>query len=78
VDQLFVLMREMLNALPNPRATLKPTRIAVSILIIARFPASLTVSGYAAAVLLMPVRRFPPPWSVEELDACFVVRDHSG
>jgi hypothetical protein len=22
--------------------------------------------------------RFPPPWSVEELDACFVVRDHSG
>jgi hypothetical protein len=20
-------------------------------------------------------RRFPPPWSVEELDACFVVRD---
>ena len=22
-------------------------------------------------------RRFPPPWSVEELDACFVVRDHS-
>ena len=23
-------------------------------------------------------RRFPPPWSVEELDACFVVRDDSG
>jgi hypothetical protein len=23
-------------------------------------------------------RRFPPPWSVEELDACYVVRDHSG
>jgi len=22
--------------------------------------------------------RFPPPWSVEELDACYVVRDHSG
>ena len=21
-------------------------------------------------------RRFPPPWSAEELDACFVVRDH--
>jgi hypothetical protein len=20
-------------------------------------------------------RRFPPPWTVEELDACFVVRD---
>jgi hypothetical protein len=23
-------------------------------------------------------RRFPPPWSVEEPEACFVVRDHSG
>jgi hypothetical protein len=26
----------------------------------------------------MTERRFPPPWSVEELDACFVVRDHNG
>jgi hypothetical protein len=25
----------------------------------------------------MTARRFPPPWSVEELDACFV-RDHIG
>ena len=23
-------------------------------------------------------RRFPPPWSVEEQEACFVVRDHNG
>jgi hypothetical protein len=23
-------------------------------------------------------RRFPPPWSVEELDACYVARDHDG
>jgi hypothetical protein len=23
-------------------------------------------------------RRFPPPWTVEQQDACFVVRDHSG
>jgi len=23
-------------------------------------------------------RRFPPPWSVEELNACFVVRDDDG
>jgi hypothetical protein len=23
-------------------------------------------------------RRFPPPWSVEEQEACFVVRDHDG
>ena len=26
----------------------------------------------------MPGRRFPPPWSVEEQAACFVVRDHNG
>jgi hypothetical protein len=25
----------------------------------------------------MTARRFPPPWSVEELEACFVVREHS-
>jgi hypothetical protein len=23
----------------------------------------------------MPARRFPPPWSVDELEACFVVKD---
>ena len=23
-------------------------------------------------------RQFPPPWSVEETDACFIVRDASG
>jgi len=23
-------------------------------------------------------RRFPPPWSVEETDACFIGRDHGG
>jgi hypothetical protein len=27
---------------------------------------------------MMSARRFPPPWSVEELDVCFVVRDHGG
>jgi hypothetical protein len=27
----------------------------------------------------MPERRFPPPWSLEELnDACFVVKDSGG
>jgi hypothetical protein len=26
----------------------------------------------------MPVRRFPPPWSAEEQDGCFVVRDDNG
>jgi hypothetical protein len=23
-------------------------------------------------------RRFPPPWSVQELDACFIVADSAG
>jgi hypothetical protein len=23
-------------------------------------------------------RRFPPPWSVQELDACFIVTDRAG
>jgi hypothetical protein len=26
----------------------------------------------------LPERRFTPPWSAEELDACFVVKDGSG
>jgi hypothetical protein len=26
----------------------------------------------------MPARRFPSPWTVDEQDACFVVRDHNG
>ena len=26
----------------------------------------------------MTIRRFPPPWSVEETDACFIVRDAHG
>ena len=24
------------------------------------------------------VRRFPPPWTAEETDACFIVRDANG
>jgi hypothetical protein len=26
----------------------------------------------------MAEHRFPPPWSVEQQEACFVVRDHNG
>jgi Fe2+ transport system protein FeoA len=26
----------------------------------------------------LTVRRFPPPWAVEEKAACFVIRDHGG
>ena len=25
-----------------------------------------------------PNRRFPPPWSVDEQEACFIVRDANG
>jgi hypothetical protein len=33
----------------------------------------------ALAQTVSQSRRFPPPWSLEELnDACFVVRDNSG
>jgi hypothetical protein len=28
--------------------------------------------------LPIPERHFPPPWSVEELDSCFVVKDANG
>jgi hypothetical protein len=27
---------------------------------------------------IMTARRFPPPWSVEDIDAAFVVKDGSG
>jgi hypothetical protein len=26
----------------------------------------------------MTVRRFPPPWSIEDNGACFIVKDHVG
>jgi hypothetical protein len=32
----------------------------------------------ADAGLMTETRRFPPPWTVEETDACFIVRDHNG
>jgi hypothetical protein len=25
----------------------------------------------------LPARRFPPPWTAEETDACFIVRDEN-
>jgi hypothetical protein len=42
-NALFSLLHQISDALPHPRATLKPTGIAVSIIIIARFPASFPV-----------------------------------
>jgi hypothetical protein len=32
----------------------------------------------AAGLSVVPERHFPPPWSVEETDACFIVRDANG
>jgi hypothetical protein len=32
----------------------------------------------AAGLSVVPERRFPPPWTVEETDACFIVRDANG
>jgi hypothetical protein len=26
----------------------------------------------------MTQRRFPPPWSIDELEACFIVKDNAG
>jgi hypothetical protein len=26
----------------------------------------------------VPPRRFPPPWSIEDTDACFIMRDANG
>jgi len=46
-DQLFCLMREILNALPNLRATLKPARIGIRVIILLTVPAGLPVSSYA-------------------------------
>jgi hypothetical protein len=32
----------------------------------------------AAGLSVVPERRFPPPWSVDGTDACFIVRDANG
>jgi hypothetical protein len=29
--------------------------------------------AYSVIPVAMPPRRFPPPWSVEETDACFIL-----
>jgi hypothetical protein len=37
-----------------------------------------TIVTAKALPCAMNSRRFPPPWSVEETDACFIVRDATG
>jgi hypothetical protein len=27
---------------------------------------------------MVAARRFPPPWTVEETDACFIIKDNGG
>jgi hypothetical protein len=36
------------------------------------------MGGEDAVVPTPDQRRFPPPWSVEELEACFIVKDAGG
>jgi hypothetical protein len=38
---------------------------------------TITKPGDGALTVLTP-RRFPPPWTVEEQEACFAVRDADG
>jgi hypothetical protein len=38
----------------------------------------LAVHPWFRSPLSAPARRFLPPWSVEETDACFIVRDANG
>src|SRR5439155_23868203 len=33
---------------------------------------------FTRSISVLTARRFPPPWSVQELDACFVVKDGGG
>jgi hypothetical protein len=40
--------------------------------------ASRFTTGAAGFLTLLAARRFPPPWSVDELDACYIVRDQGG
>jgi hypothetical protein len=50
---------------------LTPTRRATAI-------AALTNSVAYYPRSMSFARRFPPPWSVEETDACFIVHDANG
>jgi len=36
------------------------------------------LGGLATHGVMLPERHFPEPWSVEELDTCFVVKDLNG
>jgi len=42
------------------------------------WPVGVTCRGVRLPQLANACRRFPPPWSVDELEACFVVKDNAG
>jgi hypothetical protein len=35
-------------------------------------------AGGNRGAFLMPARRFPPPWSIEDIGAAFIVKDGAG
>jgi hypothetical protein len=37
-----------------------------------------SIIGQVVSAITLSQRRFPPPWTVEEQEACFVVRDANG
>jgi hypothetical protein len=41
-------------------------------------PGFTTVRATLMPVAEFPERCFPPPWSIEELGACFILRDSAG
>jgi hypothetical protein len=43
-----------------------------------RFGAGGSRCRFLAGRMRMPARRFPPPWSIDELEAAFVVKDNAG
>jgi hypothetical protein len=45
---------------------------------IVRRVAAARLGGLAMHGVIQPERHFPEPWSVEQLDACFVVKDLNG
>ena len=57
------------------RCPLDAARLAGGRMVVRQlFPAAMR----AALGLGMTARRFPPPWSVDEQQACFIVRDANG
>jgi hypothetical protein len=71
--------REKCPAVPHLRGIMSNLRDRSGNVKLGRFCVLPSCFGGGRDILvLMTTRRFPPPWSVEEQAACFVVRDHNG